>query len=280
MFKCGLVLEGGGSRGVYTAGVLDAFIEEGIEFPYVIGVSMGSCCGASYLGKNKGRIHDLQINYINDKRYMSFSNFIRNGEFMNGDWIFDELSYDILPLNHENFESSNACFCVVATNALTGKAEYFYPKSLRERGCTEVRASCSIPAATKGVQIGKDIYFDGGVADSIPLKRAFEDGCEKAVVILTQDKTFVKPPFSPTLAKRLKKYPKIQEDMLNRHNVYMEQRAYVDEAKENGTAYVIQPLTPLDCSTLERSTAKLEAIYQLGYTQGHKIANEVKEYIK
>lgn len=279
MFKCGLVLEGGGNRGIYTAGVLDAFIENGIEFPYVIGVSMGSCCGVSFLGKNIRRIHDLQIHYTHDKRYMSFSNFLKTGEWMNGDWIFDELSYDILPLNQDVFENAGACFCVVATNALTGKAEYFYPKSLRERGCPEIRASCAMPIVTKGVSIGNDLYFDGGVADSIPLQRAFEDGCQKAVVILTQDKTFIKQPFSPALAKKLKKYPKIQEDMLRRHEIYAAQRAFAEHARENGTAYIIQPLTPLNCPTLEKSTAKLEAIYQLGYTQGQQTAEEVKAFM-
>lgn len=280
MFKCGLVLEGGGSRGVYTAGVLDAFLENEIEFDYVIGVSMGSCCGASFLGKNKRRIHDLQINYINDKRYMGVSNLFKHGEFINNEWIFNELSYDILPLNQDNFEASGACFCVVATNALTGKPEYFYPKNLRERGCPEIMASCSVPVATKGVKIGKDIYFDGGVSDSIPLQRAFEDGCEKAVVILTQDKSFVKQPFNPRLAKRLKKYPKIQEDMLHRHEKYAEQREYAYEAEKDGSAFIIQPMTPLDCPTFEKSTAKLEAIYRLGYMQGLKIADKVKEYKK
>ena len=108
MYKSGLVLEGGGSRAIYTSGVLDAFVENGITFPYVIGVSAGSCNGASFLGKNIHRQHDITINYVNDKRYMSLGNMIKKGEYLNGDWIFNELSYDINPLNQDEFENSNS----------------------------------------------------------------------------------------------------------------------------------------------------------------------------
>ena len=161
MYKCGLVLEGGGSRGIYTAGVLDAFMENDIEFPYVIGVSMGSCCGASYLGKAIKRQHDVILFSAKDKRYMSFTNLRERGEYCNFDWTFGELSYDLFPLDQDEFEKSNAVYCVVATNAKTGKAEYFYPKSLRNE-CPEIRASCSMPGVTKGTEIGGELYFDGG----------------------------------------------------------------------------------------------------------------------
>ena len=149
MYSCGLVLEGGGNRSIYTSGVLDAFIENNITFPYVIGVSAGSCNGASFLGKMLHRQHDIMLNYANDKRYMGVGNMLKNGEFLNADWIFNDLSYDIYPLNQNNFENSGAVFCCVVTNATTGKPEYLYPKSLRKRGCEEIRASCSLPGATK-----------------------------------------------------------------------------------------------------------------------------------
>ena len=280
MYKSGLVLEGGGSRGIYTSGVLDAFIEKGIEFPYVIGVSMGSCNAASFIGKCKRRQHDITINYINDKRYMSLSNLMKIGEYLDGEWIFGELTYDLSPLDYDTFEKSGTVFCCVVFNAKTGKTEYFYPKSLRERGCIEVRASCSMPLATKGVVIGKDLYFDGGIADSIPLKKALYDGCEKAVVILTQHKGYVKQPVNEKVGRLIKKYPLTAKALLNRHNVYNGQLEYVYEMEKEGSALVIQPPCPLECPTLEKSTAKLEAIYQLGYKQGLEEAERVKEYIK
>ncbi len=280
MYKSGLVLEGGGSRGIFTSGVLDAFLEKEIEFPYVIGVSMGSCNAASFIAKCRKRQHDITINYINDKRYMSLSNIVKLGEYLDGEWIFGELTYDLAPLDYDTFEKSNTVFCCVTANAKTGKAEYFYPKTLRERGCPEVRASCSMPIATKGVVIGKDLYYDGGLIDSIPLEKALYDGCEKAVVILTQHRGYVKQPVNENVVKLIKKYPLTAQALLNRHEVYNKQLEYVYEKEKEGLALVILPPCPLDCPTLEKSTAKLEAIYQLGYKQGLENAEKVKEYIK
>ena len=281
MYSSGLVLEGGGNRGVFTSGVLDAFMENGITFPYVIGVSMGSCNAASFLGKNIRRQHDLTINYCRDKRYSGFSSFRKNGEFLNLEWIFGELTYDIIPLNYENYESSGSVFCAVLTNAQTGKPEYFYPKDLREYGCPIIRASCSMPLVTKGVEISGLRYFDGGVSDSIPLKRALDDGCKKAIVILTQDETFVKqPPKGANAIKRLyKKYPLLTNSLVNRHNMYNEQRKYVEEQEKNGNVLVIRPAKPLNCSSMDKDTTKLEAIYQLGYTQGKKNIEKVKAFL-
>lgn len=278
-YSAGLVLEGGGTRAIFTSGVLDAFIEAGIEFPYVIGVSAGTCNAASFLGKALHRQHDITINYVNDKRYMSLENMIKHGEYLNGEWIFNELSYDIYPLDQEEFEKSGAVFCSVVTNAKTGKAEYLYPKSLRKRGCAEVRASCSLPGATKGYEIGGELYFDGGLADSIPLERAFDDGCEKAVVILTQHKGYVKKPMNRRLEGVFRKYPCIGKAIVNRHNIYNSQLRYVEEAEENGSAFVIRPAKPLDCATLEKNTNKLEFIYQLGYQQGKMNIERIKEFI-
>lgn len=279
MYKSGLVLEGGGNRAIYTSGVLDAFIDEGIEFPYVIGVSAGSCNGTSFIAKNRGRQHDIVIDYANDKRYMGISNVIKGTTFLNIDWIFGELAYDILPLNHENFENSGSVLCAVTTNAQTGKAEYFYPKSFRE-SCIELKASCSMPGVTKGVKLGETLYYDGGLADSIPLQRALDDGCKKAVVILTQHKGFVKEPMPARTRRAFKKYPKIGETIANRHIMYNNQLELVREMEEAGKIYVIQPSVPLGVSSLEKDVAKLEGIYQLGYSQGKAHADKVKEFIK
>lgn len=280
MFKNGLVLEGGGTRAIYTSGVLDAFMEYDITFPYVIGVSAGSCNGASFLGKCKKRQHDITIDYSGDQRYMGIKNLLKTGEYLGGEWIFNELTYDIAPLDYDTFEKSNAVFCCVTTNALTGKPEYFYPKTLRPRGCTEIRASCSLPIATKGVEIDGITYFDGGLVDSIPLKKALDDGCEKCVVIMTQHKGYEKKAMNPKTKKLLKKYPLVGEAVANRHIMYNEQLKYVYDMKKNGKALVIQPHTPLNCSTLEKDKTKLEAIYQLGYKEGLKQIEKVKEFIK
>lgn len=279
MYKSGLVLEGGGNRAVYTSGVLDAFLEEGIEFPYVVGVSAGSCNGTSFIGKCKGRQHDIIIKHTNDKRYMGVSSLVKGTGFLNLDWIFGELAYDILPLDHEAFEASGTTLCVCATNAETGKAEYFYPKGFRE-GCEELKASCAMPGVTSGVKIGGVTYFDGGLVDSIPLKKAVDDGCKKTVVILTQHKGYIKEAVSPRTSRMFRKHPKIAELITVRHDMYNDQLRFVEEQREKGLAYVIQPSTPLGVSSLEKDTSKLEAIYQLGYSQGKEHAEKVKEFLK
>lgn len=282
MYNSGLVLEGGGNRAVFTSGVLDAFMENGITFPYVIGVSAGSCNGASFLGKNIRRQHDITINYCRDKNYMSFSSFRQTGEYLNLGWIFGELTYNLMPLDYDTFENSNAVLCAVLTNALTGKAEYFYPKDLREFGCPILKASCALPLVTKGVELGGIRYFDGGLSDSIPLRRALEDGCRKAVVILTQDKTYAKSPYkgAKLVKKFYKKYPMLVNDILDRHNMYNEQLRYVEEQEKLGNAYVIRPAKPLNCSSMDSDTVKLEAIYQLGYIQGKKEIEKVKAFLE
>lgn len=278
MYSSGLVLEGGGNRSIYTSGVLDAFIEKEIEFPYVIGVSAGSCNATSYIAKNYRRQHDIIINYSNDKHYMGLGNILKGHSFLNTDWIFGELAYDISPLNQDEFDKSNTVLCAVATNALTGKPEYFYPKSMRN-GCDELKASCSLPGVTNGVEIGGTTFFDGGLVDSIPLERAFDDGCKKAVVILTQCKGYAKSPMNPKVKKIFKKFPKIGEAAVNRHIMYNSQLEFVKQCEENGTALVIQPAAPLNVSTLEKDVSKLESIYQLGYKQGLDRADEIKAFL-
>lgn len=280
MYKNGLVLEGGGLRGVFTSGVLDAFIENGITFPYVIGVSAGSCNGVSFVARNRHRMKNITIEYAPDERYMSFKSMLKNGEYLNSKWIFGELAYDIHPLNQDAFENSGAVFCCVATNAKTGKAEYFYPKSFRD-GCEELRASCALPIATKPVRLGEDLYYDGGIADSIPLKRAFDDGCEKSVVILTQDKTYEKQPMGhqKLVTRFLKKYPQTAKKVMERHIMYNAQREYVFDQEKFGNAFVICPSEPLNTSTLERDPLRLEKIYNLGYKQGLESIESVKQFM-
>lgn len=281
-YNCGLVLEGGGSRAIYTSGVLDTFIENGIDFPYIVGVSAGSCNGTSFMGKNYRRQHDIGIKYCNDKRYMSMQSALHNGQYLNLDWIFDELSYDLMPLDNETFENCDTTLCVVTTNAETGKPEYFYPKDMRERGCPYLKASCALPIATKGVEIDGQTYFDGGVTDSIPLKKAFDDGCKKAVVILTQVRGYVKQPIKQqrTARRILRHYPALADAVLKRHEMYNRQLEYVFEQEKKGNCYVIAPAEDLHCSAVEKNVDKLEHIYQLGYAQGKLKADEIKAFIK
>ena len=283
MYKNGLVLEGGGTRAVFTSGVLDCFLDNKIEFPYVIGVSAGTCNAVSYISKSYRRQIDITLNYVNDKRYMSVENFILKGEYLNYDWIFDELSYDLMPLDQDVFDNANCHFVSVVTSAETGKAEYLTVPNVHERGCVELRASCSLPIATKGTEIDGKLYFDGGIADSIPAKKALDDGCEKILVILTQDANYIKKPMdkiAPILRKKYKKYPKLADAILDRHNMYNGQLEYIKKLEDDGKAYVIRPTHPLHCSTLEKNKEILSSIYQDGYDVAKKSIEEIREFLK
>lgn len=282
MYKSGLVLEGGGIRGLYTSGVLDAFMENEIEFPYVIGVSAGSCNGASFLGKNIHRMRDITIGYSCDERYKSVKSMLKNGEYLNSKWIFGELTYELFPLDYDTYEKSNARLCAVVTNALTGKSEYLYPTGAFREGCEELRASCALPIATKPVKINDSFYYDGGISDSIPLKRALEDGCEKCVTILTQDRDYVKKPMehSAMIKLLLRKYPLTAKAVLDRHNMYNEQKKYIFEKEKAGDTLVICPEKPLNCSTLNVTTEQQKELYKIGYEQGLAYVDRVKEFIK
>lgn len=283
MYKNGLVLEGGGTRAVFTSGVLDCFLDNKIEFPYIIGVSAGTCNAVSYISKSYRRQIDITLKYVNDKRYMSVENFLLKGEYLNYDWIFDELSYDLMPINQEVFDNANCHFVSVVTSAETGQAEYLTVPDVHKRGCIELRASCSLPIATKGTEINGKLYFDGGIADSIPAKKALDDNCEKIVVVLTQDVNYIKKSMdkiAPILRKKYKKYPKLADAILNRHNMYNSQLEYVKELEKEGRAYVVRPSHPLHCSTLEKNKDILNDIYQDGYSIAEKNINEIKEFLK
>ena len=281
MYNKGLVLEGGGTRALYSSGVLDAFLDKNLSFDYVIGASAGACNGVSFLGKCKRRMRDITIDYVNDKRYMGMESLIKNGQYLNTDWIFGELCYDLMPLDQDEFEKSGATFCVVTTSATKGEPKYFYVDDMRKWGCAEVKASCSLPFATKPVTIDDDCYFDGGLVDSIPLQKSLDDGCKKAVVVLTQHKGYVKKAISPTICALLKtQYPETARVLSNRHNMYNEQLALVDKLESEGKIFVVRPSQSLNCPTLEKNVAKLEKIYQIGYNDAIKSIDRLNKYLE
>lgn len=281
MYKSGLVLEGGGLRAIFTSGVLDAFMENEIKFPYVIGVSAGSCNAVSFIAQNLHRMRDIIIGYSDDERYMSFKSLIKNGEYINTKWVYGELSYDIFPINYERFENSGVNLCVVTTNIETGKAEYFYPKHFRN-GCPEIVASCALPIASKPVRVGENMYYDGGITDSIPLKKAYDDGCEKCVVILTQHRDYAKRPIHHDKAvnRVMKRHPNVAKSILNRHEMYNNQKQFIFEEEKEGNAFVICPDEPLHCPVLDSDIEKLQKIYDLGYKQGIENIDKIKEFLK
>ena len=196
MSKIGLVLEGGGMKCAYTAGILDAMMDNGVTFDYCIGVSAGSANGVSFVAGQRGRNIRFYTEHINEKGYFGLSSFLKTGNLFGLQYIYGTLtnSGGADPLDFDAFMKSPMEYWLVATDAQTGKPTYFSKKDMHKDDYRHVMASCAIPAVCRPVEINGRFYYDGGVSDSIPVQKAMDDGCDKLVVILTKPHDFVKEP--------------------------------------------------------------------------------------
>lgn len=274
--KTGLVLEGGGVRGIYTAGILDVFMENGIVFDNIIGVSAGAIHAVSYLSGQKGRSIRYYKKYAGDYRFMSFKSFILTGNIVGVDFCYHELPEKLDIFDNESFKRNNVPFYCVCTNIETGKPEYI---RLRDANAEidYLRASASLPYFSKIVEISDKKYLDGGCSDSIPLSASKSMGFSKNVVILTQDIEYRKQPEMKLLSKLLyKKYPNFLHTLLTRHEMYNKQVEEVIEEERNGKAFVFRPSTKLEVGRMETNTEKIELVYN----RGRKDALEKIESLK
>lgn len=277
----GLVLEGGGMRGVYTAGVLDVFMEEGIEFPYCIGVSAGACNAVSYVAGQRQRHLRSSVNYLQDKRYMSLENLLRTGNLMSGHFVFQTLAYELEPVDADRFSQSDCELTVVVTDCETGLPVYCKVDDVHG-SCPLVQASSTIPMMMETVELDGKFYVDGGIGDSIPLKRAQEDGYEKNVVILTRDLEYRKEPMRifPMMRRRYREFPKLIEALAARYQMYNRQVEYVLEQEKEGKAYVIRPQGPVNIGMVERNKEKLHALYQQGREQAEREMKAIRAFLE
>lgn len=267
-----LVLEGGGMRGIYTAGVLEYFLENDINFPYVAGVSAGACHAFSYISKQKGRNRRIMIDYINDKRYLSFRNYFKEKSLFGMNFIFDEIPNNLVKFDYETFENDNRDFYIGVTDIVTGESIYYNKKELNDPNLI-VRASSSLPLVSPIVEYENKKLLDGAIADPIPIEKALRDGYEKFVVVLTRNLGYKKEKDkSIRLAKRFyKKYPNLIKLMETRHEVYNRQLDLIDELEKQGRAIVIRPSEKLQVDRFTKDKNKLEGLYKLGYLDGKKI---------
>lgn len=279
--KVGLVLEGGGMRGVFTAGVLDFFLDENIEFPYVIGVSMGACNGASYIAKQKGRSLKTVVGYINDKRYLSYTNFIKTRNLFGMDFIFNEIPIKHVPFDQDTFDQSKAVFEIVASDCLEGKPIYF-EKSTCENLNNALRASCSLPIISTIVHYEGKKLLDGAVTDSIPVERALSMGNEKLIIVLTRPISYRKHKSkSDNINKILyRKYPKLLERILLRYKDYNETLDYICKLEKEGRAFVIRPDGSLNIKRTEKDVEVLKQLYDLGYAEAKNKKEELISFIE
>lgn len=266
MYQAGLVLEGGGMKGVYTAGVLDFFLEKGIEFSNVYGVSAGACHMCSYLSKQKERALDISIDYLDNKKYCSAYSLLTSGDLFNVNTAYNLIPEYLNPFDHDTFAKYEGRAYAVVTNIVTGKPEYLRIKDAR-KDIVAVRASASLPLVSRNVKIGDKLYLDGGISDAVPIKKSILDGNRKNVVVLTKEEGYVRQPSKhlEVLKLRYLQYPKVYELMKNRHIAYNDTMAYLEKQQENGQAFVIRPREKSDVARIEKDAEKLKALYAEGY---------------
>ncbi|QHT58984.1 patatin family protein [Paenibacillus lycopersici] len=280
MESIGLVLEGGGMRAVYTAGVLEYFLEQGIIFPYIIGVSAGACVATSYLSRQKGRNKVVNVDMITDKRYISWGNYFRKGQMFGMDFIFDEIPNKLVPFDFQAFAASSEEFVAATTDVVTGET-IFYRKSDPDFDVlTVLRASSSLPFIAPIVNYDGRQLLDGGISDPIPLQQAEKDGYKRNVVVLTRDSGYRKSPnrFAWFVRRIYAKFPKFVRIMLQRHKIYNNQVAYIRDQEARGDIFVIRPQKPLEVGRMEKNSAKLDALYWQGYEDAKRLLPSLKAW--
>lgn len=266
--KIGLVIEGGGMKCAYNAGILDAFLDEGIQFDYCIGVSAGSGNLASYLAGQRGRNLRFFTDHIHSPNYFGIKSFLRTGDLFGLQYIYGELTnaggQD--PLDYQRIMQNPSEYQAVVTNALTGKPEYFGKDMLKQDDYRLIMASSAIPVACRPVELNGIPYFDGGLSDAIPVMHALEQGCEKLVVILSKNRDYVRKPQGMRALYRLacRKYPNIIDAISRRHLTYNENFKKVFSLEQDGTAFVFAPSEPLHVGTYSIEENAERALYDLG----------------
>lgn len=277
--KTGLVLEGGGMRGLYTVGVLDALMENGLKCDYVVGVSAGACNGISYVSGQKGRGYRVDMNYLEDKRYLSFENFLRTKSLFGMDFIFDEIPISLDPFDYEAFRRTPTEFWAGVTDVETGRPAYF-DKSHMMHGNTVLRASSSIPLFSPMVEYQGKLYLDGGTSDPIPLKKAVADGCDRLVVVLTQHWGYKKQPekYKKLYHYLFRHHPEMAACLDRRHLIYNNALACVEKCVNAGTALLVAPKKPVGISRFEKSRDKLDALYRLGFSDASAMIKQIKSH--
>lgn len=263
----GLVLEGGGMRGVYTAGVLEYFSEQNLYFPYTVGVSAGACMAASYLSRQRGRNRTVNVEWVSDPRYISWSNFWRRRELFGMDFIFDEIPNVHVPFDYDAFFASKEEFVIGTTDCHTGQPVYYKKSEIGRDVLQVLRASSSLPFIAPIVPYGGRELLDGGISDPIPLRQAESDGYKRNVLILTRNADYRKSRnrFSWIVRKAYGRYPAFVDTMMRRHDIYNGTLRYIEEQERSGNAFVIRPTRPIDVGRMERKPEKLDALYMQGY---------------
>lgn len=277
--KTGLVLEGGGMRGIYTAGVLDVFMEQGLRFDGVIGVSAGAIHGCSFLSNQKGRSIRYYKKYCADPRFMSFRSWLTTGDIVGADFCYHEMPDRLDIYDHDAFNRCGTPFYVTCSNLHTGKAEHIRLTDMKSQ-IDYLRASASLPYFSRIVEIDGKQYLDGGCTDSIPVEAFQQMGYRRNVVILTRESTYRKAPEKGLLPKLVyRKYPAFAQALQDRHDTYNQTLARISEMERAGTVFVIRPESPLQIGRLENDPDKVQQVYDIGYADGQKYMQRLQSWL-
>ena len=270
--KTGLGLEGGGMRGVFTCGVLDYLMDHKISFPYAIGVSAGACNGLSYMSHQRGRGKYSNIDLLAKYKYVGIRPLVKKHGLIDQQLLFHRFPDRILPYNYKAYAENPNRFEMVTTDCITGRACYWEEKFDEKLIIDIVKASSSLPYACPIIYVEGRPMLDGGIVDSIPLLRAYEQGYDKCVVVLTRNKGYRKSTKDvPVPSFIYKKYPRLRVALRNRNKIYNEQLELVERLEEEGKIIVIRPEKPIVVGRMETSVKKLTDLYEQGYACAKKV---------
>lgn len=268
MSKTGLIVEGGGMKCAYSAGILDAFLDHNISFDYCIGVSAGSANAASFVAGQRDRNRRFYTDHIDEPGYFGLKTFLKTGNLFGLQYIYGDLtnSDGADPIDFPAIMANPAEYWLVATNAQTGKPEYFSKQDMKQDDYRHIMASCALPAACKPIEINGQYYYDGGVTDAIPVQKALNDGCDKIIAILSKPRGFVKTPEKMRFlyTRMCRKYPKTIEALNNRHIMYKACQDKLSELEKEGKAFIFAPSNPPKMSTYTMDRAVEQQLYDLG----------------
>lgn len=279
--KKGLILEGGAMRGMFTAGVIDVMMENGIDFDGAIGVSAGAAFGCNYKSKQVGRVIRYNMRYCADRRYSGIGSLIKTGNIFSTDFAYGEVPLKFDVFDFETYQSNPMDFYVVCTDIETGKAVYHNYGGKDDHCFDWIRASASMPIVSQIVDIDGRKLLDGGIADSIPVKYFEELGYRKNVVVLTQPENYQKKKnrLMPLIRLKYRRYPKLVETMANRHLVYNAALDYIKDRERQGALFVIRPKEKLKIGKVEKNPDKLKEVYDIGRETAAAQIQAIKDFL-
>lgn len=279
--KTGLLLEGGGMRCLYTAGILDIFMKNNIKIDGIVAVSAGALFGMNYKSKQIGRVLRYNKKYAGNKNYMGLYSFITTGNIINEEFCFKKIVNELDPIDYDTYKNSDVDFYAVVTNLETGKAEYIKIDDLQDKNSLEyLRASGSMPFISKPVTINNKKYLDGGIADSIPIDKIMNMGFDKVIVVLTRPIDYQKKKSNQTFPKiYYKKYPKFVESINNRYKKYNEELQTISKLEEKGKILVIRPSKLVKIKRVEKDKEKIQEMYDLGTADALKSLTKINQFL-